>query len=67
MAQCAMAGARKRGAPQSPVSGACAGNAPKLYVVMSLFQNSVSFDRLMQFLRLKPYETALFKGCCSKT
>jgi hypothetical protein len=33
---------------------------------VSLFQNSVGFDRLLQFLRLKPYETAVFRGC-SKT
>jgi hypothetical protein len=33
---------------------------------MSLFQNSVSFDRLMQFLRLKPYETAFLKVAVPK-
>jgi hypothetical protein len=35
--------------------------------LLSLFQNPVGFDRPMQFLRLKPYETAFFKGRCFKT
>ncbi|MDR0718872.1 MAG: extracellular solute-binding protein [Treponema sp.] len=36
-------------------------------IPLSLFQNPVGFDRLMRFLRIKPYEAAFFKGCRFKT
>jgi hypothetical protein len=64
---------RKQGFMQSGIRRPKLGqeNNPEYFIIVSLFQNSVSFDRLgqkpLQLLRLKPCETALFRATLIKS
>jgi hypothetical protein len=39
----------------------------KLYIIMSLLQNSVSFAQALAVFRPMAYQTAFFSGCCCET